>query len=100
MPRILCPSMVGREDELGHLSRSRDRARHGDGCSAVVRGPAGIGKSRLLREARAAAEGCGATVLAGRYVPLAVPIPYRPLGGALIALRPPPAPPTGAGRRA
>ncbi len=85
MPRILCPSLVGRDGELGQLSRSLDRARRGDGCTIVVRGPAGIGKSRLLRELCAAAERQGTAVLAGRCVPSAIPNPYRPLGEALIS---------------
>lgn len=40
-------TLVGREDELGLIERCRDR---GDGAVVVI-GPAGVGKSRLAREA-------------------------------------------------
>lgn len=38
--------------ELGELDAQIERATAGQGCLAVVEGPAGIGKSRLLAEAR------------------------------------------------
>jgi DNA-binding CsgD family transcriptional regulator len=43
--------------ELGELDAQIERAADGQGCLAVVEGPAGIGKSRLLAEARRRAEG-------------------------------------------
>ncbi|HXF31798.1 MAG TPA: AAA family ATPase [Solirubrobacterales bacterium] len=43
--------------ELGELDAQIERAAVGQGCLAVVEGPAGIGKSRLLAEARCRAEG-------------------------------------------
>ena len=42
--------------ELGELDAQIERAAAGQGCLAVVEGPAGIGKSRLLAEARRRAE--------------------------------------------
>jgi DNA-binding CsgD family transcriptional regulator len=42
------------------------RARHGEGSSAVVRGPAGIGKTRLLRWVASEADRHGFTVLSAR----------------------------------
>ena len=51
----------------------------------VVRGRAGIGKSRLIRELADLAGGAGGTVLAGRCSPTAGDVPFRPLREALLA---------------
>jgi hypothetical protein len=85
MARILCPSVVGRRDEIAQLGQALDEAQRGHGRMLVVSGQAGIGKSRLLAEAAAEADRRAATVLAGSCVPSAVAVPYRPLGEALIA---------------
>ncbi|MFC0166912.1 AAA family ATPase [Pseudoduganella danionis] len=47
-PRLL--PLVGRAAELAQLAALRDVASHGQGLQVVLRGEAGIGKSRLLRE--------------------------------------------------
>ncbi|MFY0562786.1 protein kinase domain-containing protein [Archangium lansingense] len=44
--------LVGRERELRHLLALWDGAREGQGAFVLVRGEAGIGKSRLLQELR------------------------------------------------
>jgi class 3 adenylate cyclase/tetratricopeptide (TPR) repeat protein/predicted Ser/Thr protein kinase len=44
------PALVGREPELKHLLELWDRARRGQGTLVLLRGEAGIGKSRLLQE--------------------------------------------------
>jgi class 3 adenylate cyclase/tetratricopeptide (TPR) repeat protein len=49
--RTLTP-LVGREDELEHLTRRWERARKGEGQLVVVVGEPGIGKSRLIEEFR------------------------------------------------
>ncbi len=65
-------SLVGRAAELETIDLSRAAAVPG----VVVRGPAGVGKSRLAREAIASAERDGAVVLwvqataSGASVPL------------------------------
>lgn len=84
MPRILCPTVVGRQSELGRIYRALDDAAAGNGGLTVVSGPAGVGKSRLLAECASAAAGRAMAVLAGRCVPAAVAAPYRPLAEALI----------------
>jgi class 3 adenylate cyclase/tetratricopeptide (TPR) repeat protein len=71
--------IVGRRAELRllrtRLRRARDRRR----CVLVtVAGPAGIGKSRLLREFREDAQR-GATVVVGRCLPYGEGITYWPL---------------------
>lgn len=44
--------IIGREYEVGTLLASWGKARQGDGCTLVVSGDAGIGKSRLLKACR------------------------------------------------
>jgi DNA-binding CsgD family transcriptional regulator len=73
--------MVGRDRELALLSE----AWRGDGQLLVVRGPAGIGKSRLVRELADQARDAGGPVLAGRCSPTAGDVPLRPLREALLA---------------
>jgi class 3 adenylate cyclase len=47
--RALTP-LVGREEDLDHLSRRWERTRKGEGQLALVIGEPGIGKSRLIEE--------------------------------------------------
>jgi DNA-binding CsgD family transcriptional regulator len=77
----LCPVMVGRVRELAQL----EQAWRAGGQMLVVRGRAGIGKSRLTREFADWVRGAGGTVLAGRCSPAAGDVPFRPLREALLA---------------
>jgi DNA-binding NarL/FixJ family response regulator len=54
-PRV--KQLFDRRREIGELNALVDRAATGEGSLVVVEGPAGIGKSRLLGEARAHAAG-------------------------------------------
>ncbi|MGH3263632.1 MAG: AAA family ATPase, partial [Trebonia sp.] len=65
-----------RETELAALSASLDAARSGAGGLVLLEGPAGIGKSRLLAEARAAADARGMAVLAARGIDLERDAPF------------------------
>ncbi len=60
--------MLEREHELRQIDEAIAAATHGSGALLVVEGPAGIGKSSLLRAARQRARAAGAAVLqaAGR----------------------------------
>ena len=86
------------------LHRALAAARLGHGEFSFVIGDAGTGKSRLVREMITDAERDGITVLSGRAVETASPVPFRPLSHALLAKfragGPPPAaelqPPRGA----
>ena len=49
----------------------------------LITGEAGVGKSRLVREAARAAEALGLVVLTGRAVASDVPTPFRPFAEAL-----------------
>ena len=83
MPQVLCPVLVGRDEEARRLRAALEAAGTGRGSAVFLAGEAGIGKSRLVREiARAAAER-GLTVLAGRAVARGAPTPFRPFAEAL-----------------
>lgn len=83
--RLLCPHLIGRDDELQQLDAAIESARRGEGRLIVVMGAAGIGKSRLASAAADDARGKGIAVLSGRCVPSGVAVPYRPIAEALIA---------------
>jgi class 3 adenylate cyclase/DNA-binding CsgD family transcriptional regulator len=59
-------TLLERETEVALLQELLETARHGDGRLVVVEGSAGIGKTRLLTEARALAGGAGFEVLLAR----------------------------------
>jgi predicted ATPase len=83
--RALCPVLVGRDQELGYLLTVLDAAAAGEGATVVVRGEAGIGKSRLAAEVNAAAQSKSMSVLVGRGSPHGQ-APYRPFTEALFAV--------------
>jgi hypothetical protein len=86
---VLCPVSVGRDKEVGHLRNALAAVAAGRGCTVLLAGEAGIGKSRLVREAAGLARERGLTVLTGRAVAGAVPAPFRPFAEALApAVRP------------
>ena len=58
--------LLERESDLRQASGLLTAAARGDGSALVVEGPAGIGKSALLREVRARADAEGFTVLVAR----------------------------------
>jgi DNA-binding CsgD family transcriptional regulator len=60
------PALLEREAELAALADALAVARAGEGRLVVVEGSAGIGKSRLLAEARALAAAAGTRVLGSR----------------------------------
>jgi DNA-binding CsgD family transcriptional regulator/tetratricopeptide (TPR) repeat protein len=76
----LARAFVGRNDDLAAL---QEAARAG-GAVRVVRGPAGIGKTRLVRELTASVVARGGVVLTGRCTTTAVDVPLRPLREALL----------------
>ena len=77
--------VVGRDGEWQELRRALDRLADGQGSTAVVAGEAGVGKSRLLREAAEEGVRRGVVVLTGRAVERDSPLPFRPLAEALFS---------------
>ena len=75
------PGLLEREAEMAELSRALAAAGQGAGRLVVIEGPAGIGKSRLVAEARAMAAGLGMTVLSARGIDLERDIPFGVASG-------------------
>ena len=74
--------LVGREAELDQLLRAVHGARAGQPSCTLVVGEGGVGKSRLLGEATAAARRMGLGVAAGR-APITGPAPFSIIAQAL-----------------
>ena len=74
--------LVGREAELDQLLRAVRGARAGQPSCTLVVGEGGVGKSRLLGEATAAARRLGLGVAAGR-APITEPAPFSIVTQAL-----------------
>ena len=83
MRQVLCPVLVGRDEEVRQLAAALAAARAGHGGAVLITGEAGVGKSRLAREAARVAGELGLVVLTGRAVPSDVPTPFRPFAEAL-----------------
>ena len=89
MRPVLCPVLVGRDEEIRCLRAGLARAQAGHGSTVLLAGEAGIGKSRLACEVAALARLTDLIVLAGRAVAGGVPAPYRQFAEALMsAVRP------------
>jgi predicted ATPase len=76
--RGLAP-FVGRDEQLQHMIDAVEAACACQGSVVFVRGEAGIGKSRLLYEARQRSERDSATWLVGRCTSYGGGIPYLPI---------------------
>ena len=83
VPQVLCPVLVGRDEEARRLKAALAAAEAGRGGALFLTGEAGIGKSRLVRETVRTAGELGLTVLVGRAVAGGVPTPFRPFAEAL-----------------
>jgi DNA-binding SARP family transcriptional activator/DNA-binding CsgD family transcriptional regulator len=70
------PHIVERDDELARLSALLAEAAAGEGRIALIEGPAGIGKTRLLAEARGLAEEAGTLTLSGRGTEIEREFPF------------------------
>jgi predicted ATPase len=69
--------LVGREWELAALAAALDRSITGRGSVVAVAGPAGIGKTRLAREAVQLATSHGAEVFSTFCESHATDVPFR-----------------------
>lgn len=66
LDRMVRGQLVGREREAGQIAARWQQVSAGHGCVLAISGEAGIGKTRLGREAVALAANAGASVLVGR----------------------------------
>lgn len=87
-PSLTAP-VVGRDGELTALRTALQETAAGTGQCVVIDGPGGMGKSRLLAEARAEAERLGMAVAAGRATELDRVAPLTVLLTALRGSEPP-----------
>jgi DNA-binding SARP family transcriptional activator len=83
-PACEADAIVGREHELARLERAFEAAAAAHGTTALIAGPAGIGKTLLASQLARSARSRGATVLSGRCIDLVgAGLPYLPLVEAL-----------------
>src|SRR5690349_14982957 len=75
----VCPVLVGRIPALAALDAHLDAACGGCGGTVFIAGEAGVGKSRLVAEARARAAARGMALLDGRCFEPDRMLPYAPL---------------------
>lgn len=80
---VLCPVVVGRENELAALDAAMSAAADGAGRVVFLAGEAGIGKSRLVREVVRRARERGMATLVGRALERTTTTPFRALAEAL-----------------
>ena len=73
-----CPVFIGRQDDLQSLDRLITRSNEGNGGIALISGEAGIGKSRLVREAKVRAPK-RTTILEGYWFQTEMALPYAPI---------------------
>src|SRR5258708_30482181 len=84
MRSMLCPVLIGRAAELQSVTDAIDHAASGAGGVTCGAGDAGVGRSRLVREAAAHASSLGFHVLIGRSTESALPVAFRPVAEALM----------------
>lgn len=75
---ILSPVHVGRAAELEAVERALDRLQEGAGHVLLIAGEAGIGKSRLVLDARQRAQQRGLPIFQGRCFEQDRALPYAP----------------------
>jgi DNA-binding CsgD family transcriptional regulator len=85
MRRVLCPRVIGRDEELQTIGTAIDAVGNSLGGCIFVLGEAGVGKSRLAREADRLAQSRGLRVLWGRSVEGGAAVAYRPISEALLS---------------
>lgn len=76
---LMCPRFIGRSAERDALSQLLDQTSGGQGRIALISGEAGIGKSRLVAEAKAYAASQDFALLQGNCFQLDSAYPYAPL---------------------
>jgi len=75
---VICPVFIGREDDLQLLDRLIMQSNDKSGQIALISGEAGIGKSRLVAEAKTRAQK-GTLILEGHCFQTEAALPYAPI---------------------
>ena len=83
LDRVLCPRLVGRDEQLFALEDALLAAHGGESRVVALGGEAGMGKTRLASELARRAQRLGWTVLWGACSASELPIPYLPMVEAL-----------------
>ena len=76
---VICPVLIGRTADLEALHLHIDQVKEGKGQTILLSGEAGIGKSRLVAEAKAYALSIGFLLLQGHCFQPDHSCPYAPL---------------------
>ena len=76
---VVCPLLIGRASDLTFLGSLIDQAKNGAGQVVLINGEAGIGKSRLVAEAKTYATRQDFLLLQGQCFPTDTTYPYAPL---------------------
>ena len=76
MPLVTAGALLERQRELDTLRAGLCRARTGEGTLLLIEGPPGVGKTALVREARAAAETARIMPLEARGAELEQPFAF------------------------
>ena len=77
--QIICPTLIGRVEHLSTLHLLVEQAKQGEGHVALINGEAGIGKTRMVAEAKSYAMSQGFLLLQGNCFPTDLIYPYAPL---------------------
>src|SRR5690349_13945126 len=79
--RLVCPITIGRQHELNYLRGLVDQLQVSSvaGTTVLITGEAGIGKTRLIAEAREYAASRGVRVLRGAAIEIDRGAPYAPV---------------------
>ena len=83
LQRVLCPSLVGRDEELFVLEDALLAARGGEGRFVALGGDAGMGKTRLATELAKRARRLDCEVLSGGCSEAELSLPYLPIVEAI-----------------
>src|SRR6266516_5294590 len=76
---VVCPVVIGRTSELTAIHQLIESTKSGLGQVALLSGEAGIGKTRLVKEAKAYATAQDFLVVQGNCFPTDLSCPYAPL---------------------
>ena len=76
---VVCPVVIGRTTELTAIHELIESTKSGQGQVVLLSGEAGIGKSRLVKEAKAYATSLNFRVVQGNCFPTDLSCPYAPI---------------------